>query len=72
MILANRVVVTGVGVVSPLGLDAGSTWKNLLGGKSGVDHGVDGVAAATTDADYLDLGAELLLLLELDHLTPPG
>ena len=38
MILANRVVVTGVGVVSPLGLDAGSTWKNLLGGKSGVDQ----------------------------------
>ena len=36
--LANRVVVTGVGVVSPLGLDAGSTWKNLLGGKSGVDQ----------------------------------
>ena len=38
MILANRVVVTGVGVVSPLGLDADSTWKNLLGGKSGVDQ----------------------------------
>ena len=36
--LANRVVVTGVGVVSPLGLDAGSTWKNLLAGKSGVDQ----------------------------------
>ena len=38
MILANRVVVTGVGVVSPLGLDAGSTWKNLLAGTSGVDQ----------------------------------
>lgn len=36
--LANRVVVTGVGIVSPLGLDAGSTWKNLLAGKSGVDQ----------------------------------
>ncbi len=36
--LANRVVVTGVGVVSPLGLDTGSTWKNLLSGKSGVDQ----------------------------------
>ena len=35
---ANRVVVTGVGIVSPLGLDAGSTWKNLLAGKSGVDQ----------------------------------
>ena len=38
MILANRVVVTGLGVVSPLGLDTGSTWKNLLSGKSGVDQ----------------------------------
>ena len=36
--LANRVVVTGLGVVSPLGLDTGSTWKNLLAGKSGVDQ----------------------------------
>ena len=32
----NRVVVTGVGVVSPLGMDTGSTWKNLLSGRSGV------------------------------------
>ncbi len=38
MILTNRVVITGVGAVSPLGLDAGSTWKNLLAGKSGVDQ----------------------------------
>ena len=36
--LANRVVVTGIGVISPLGLDTGSTWKNLLAGKSGVDQ----------------------------------
>ena len=36
--LSNRVVVTGVGAVSPLGLNAGSTWKNLLAGKSGVDQ----------------------------------
>ncbi len=32
----NRVVVTGIGIVSPLGLDRQSTWKNLLVGKSGV------------------------------------
>ena len=34
--IPNRVVVTGVGVTSPLGLDAGSTWKGLLAGESGV------------------------------------
>ena len=30
-----RVVVTGLGMVSPLGLDVPSSWKNLLAGESG-------------------------------------
>jgi 3-oxoacyl-[acyl-carrier-protein] synthase II len=32
----RRVVVTGIGVVSPLGLDAPSTWSALVSGKSGI------------------------------------
>lgn len=32
----RRVVVTGIGIVSPLGLDAKSTWQNIVAGKSGV------------------------------------
>jgi 3-oxoacyl-[acyl-carrier-protein] synthase II len=32
----NRVVVTGLGVVSPLGLDVASSWDALINGKSGV------------------------------------
>ena len=35
--MAHRVVITGVGIVSPLGLDADSTWKQLINGKSGID-----------------------------------
>ena len=31
----RRVVITGMGVVSPLGLDLDTTWKNLLAGQSG-------------------------------------
>lgn len=32
----RRVVVTGIGVVSPLGLDVASTWEGLVAGRSGV------------------------------------
>ncbi len=32
-----RVAVTGIGVVSPLGLDAPSTWAAALAGRSGID-----------------------------------
>src|SRR5256714_12858974 len=33
----RRVVVTGLGAVTPLGNDAPSTWRALLAGESGVD-----------------------------------
>jgi 3-oxoacyl-[acyl-carrier-protein] synthase II len=32
----RRVVITGLGVISPLGLDASSTWTNIVQGKSGI------------------------------------
>ena len=34
----NRVVVTGIGMVSPIGLDRETTWANLQAGKSGIDQ----------------------------------
>jgi 3-oxoacyl-[acyl-carrier-protein] synthase II len=34
----NRVVVTGIGALSPLGLDTGTMWQGLTAGKSGVDR----------------------------------
>jgi 3-oxoacyl-[acyl-carrier-protein] synthase II len=36
--LARRVVVTGVGLVDALGIGTDETWKNILGGKSGVSQ----------------------------------
>jgi 3-oxoacyl-[acyl-carrier-protein] synthase II len=34
--MKNRVVVTGMGVVSPIGIGAGSFWESLVSGKSGI------------------------------------
>lgn len=35
---ARRVAITGLGIVSPLGNDARSTWQQLMAGESGIDH----------------------------------
>ncbi|MCJ7743807.1 MAG: beta-ketoacyl-[acyl-carrier-protein] synthase II, partial [Dehalococcoidales bacterium] len=34
----NRVVVTGIGAFTPLGLDMATTWQGLIAGKSGIDY----------------------------------
>ena len=34
----NRVVVTGTGILCPLGLNTSTTWESLVAGKSGIDH----------------------------------
>ncbi len=34
----QRVVITGVGALTPLGLSVDETWANLLAGRSGIDH----------------------------------
>jgi len=33
-----RVVVTGMDIIGPLGLDLATTWDNLIAGKSGIDY----------------------------------
>jgi len=34
----RRVVITGLGVLTPVGLTVSETWSNLLAGKSGIDY----------------------------------
>jgi 3-oxoacyl-[acyl-carrier-protein] synthase II len=36
--LKRRVVVTGLGLITPVGLSVASTWDSLLAGRSGVDY----------------------------------
>ncbi|MBL4902931.1 MAG: beta-ketoacyl-ACP synthase II [Desulfocapsa sp.] len=60
--LKRRVVVTGIGLVTPLGTGKDKTWKNLIDGKSGVGpitrfdaSGMRSqIAAEVTDFDALD------------------
>lgn len=33
-----RVVITGIGALTPLGLNINTTWENLVAGKSGIDY----------------------------------
>ena len=34
----QRVVVTGLGTINPLGNNVSDTWKNLISGVSGIDY----------------------------------
>ncbi len=51
----NRVVVTGVGMVTPVGLDTGSSWKNLVAGESGISH----ITSFDTDGFDTTIAAEV-------------
>ena len=51
----SRVFITGLGTVSPLGLDVASTWESLIGGVSGRDH----IAAFDLDGFETRFAAEV-------------
>ena len=51
----HRVYITGIGVISPLGLDLESTWDGIANGKSGVDF----LTAFDTEGFDTRFGAEV-------------
>ncbi len=51
----KRVAITGIGVVSPLGNDAKSTWEAAVAGRSGIDH----IQAFDTEAFEVKIAGEV-------------
>lgn len=52
---SRRVVVTGLGVISPLGLDVEQTWQALVAGRSGVGR----IQAFDTSGSPVEIAAEV-------------
>ena len=51
----KRVVITGIGVVSPLGMDAAITWQGLINGRSGIES----VTLFDTSSSDTKIGGEV-------------
>ncbi len=62
----NRVVITGYGAITPLGLSVKETWDNLLTGKSGVDY-----ITHFDVSDYqIKIASEVKDFNPLDYMNP--
>jgi 3-oxoacyl-[acyl-carrier-protein] synthase II len=62
--LDGRVVITGLGVVSPLGLDVPSLWEALMAGRSGVDR----ITLFDADGFETRIAAEVKGFNAADHI----
>ena len=59
----RRVVVTGIGIIGPLGLDVGSTWRAMLAGSSGISY----ITAFDSEPFATHIAAEVKDYLPTDH-----
>jgi 3-oxoacyl-[acyl-carrier-protein] synthase II len=62
----NRVVVTGYGAITPLGLNAEDTWRNLVDGVSGVGY----ISLFDTTDFKVKIGAEVKDFNPIDYIDP--
>ena len=59
--MERRVVITGMGVVSPIGNDLDTFWNSLIAGKSGIGH-ITNEALAEFDCQ---IAGEVLSLIHI-------
>lgn len=64
--MLNRVVVTGYGAITPLGLNAEDAWRNLIAGVSGVDY----ISLFDTTDFKVKIAAEVKDFNPVNHLDP--
>src|SRR5436305_479010 len=64
----RRVAVTGIGAVTPLGLDAPSTWRAALAGESGIDW----LSAFATGSHAIGEAAEMIKRGSADAVLAGG
>ncbi|MDG6778283.1 beta-ketoacyl-ACP synthase II [Thiomicrorhabdus sp. zzn3] len=62
----RRVVITGLGVLTPVGLTVAETWDNLLAGKSGIDY----FTKFDTEAFAVKFGGVLKGFEASDYIAP--
>jgi 3-oxoacyl-[acyl-carrier-protein] synthase II len=62
----NRVVVTGYGAITPLGLNTEDTWRNLVAGVSGVGY----ISLFDTTDFKVKIGAEVKDFNPIDYIDP--
>ena len=61
---ANDIVVTGIGTITPIGLNKDEFWKNLISGLSGADH----IKAFDTEGFKTTIACELKDFQASDYL----
>ena len=73
----NRVVITGMGIISPIGHNVDTFWKNLANGVSGIGYieNIDAsklavkIAAEVKNYDPKELGLDLSTIRRTDKYT---
>ena len=62
----RRAVVTGLGVVSPVGIGAEATWDSLVAGRSGIDR----ITLFDTTPFDVDVAGEVNGFEATDYMDP--